>query len=73
MNEPFVLRAADWQSQAACLGDDIAAAFPETAKESRDFIEQNCDRCAVWGQCLTFANTHKAEYGVWAGEDRGRR
>ncbi len=72
MTGPFKMRTPGWMDQAACLGDDVAAAFPATSAEAWEFIRGNCDRCPVLDECAAYATKFKVEHGVWAGRLLGR-
>ncbi len=72
MTAPFKMRAEPWMDRAACLGDDLDAAFPTCVREAREFIHRNCDRCPVLEECGTFAAKFKMEYGIWSGKVLGK-
>lgn len=67
MTKPFMIRTPGWQDQAACLGETVAAAFPWTKQEAREFIRDNCDRCPVIEQCAAWATLHDVKCGIWGG------
>ena len=55
----------DWWDDAACIGLDTQAFFPEKG-EIAPTARRVCGRCPVQGDCLAWALKHH-EHGIWGG------
>lgn len=57
-----------WAARAACLGSDPDMFFPEVgaAKVARK-AQAICNQCCVRNECLTYAQTHQIQWGIWGG------
>jgi WhiB family redox-sensing transcriptional regulator len=62
-----------WQDEANCKGSDADLFFPERGASTR-VAKAICRECRVREQCLDFAVTVKAKFGIWGGmNERNRR
>lgn len=63
--------AIAWMKRGAC-GDDPDLWFSEEPKDIAA-AQAACSTCPVRSYCHAWSLSHPTSYGVWAGEDRGRR
>jgi WhiB family redox-sensing transcriptional regulator len=60
-----------WHVRAACRESDPELFFPEgtagPALETAAQAKRICAACPVRAQCLDWALSHRAEFGVWGG------
>jgi len=58
----------DWIQDAACVGTDPEAFFPEHNTYDRSAAALKvCAGCPVVRDCLAYALAHGEEFGVWGG------
>ncbi|WP_051549226.1 WhiB family transcriptional regulator [Nocardioides sp. URHA0032] len=61
----------EWSTDARCLHEDPELFFPRgegsRAQRQIEAARVVCASCPVRGDCLAFAVTTDAQYGVWAG------
>lgn len=55
-----------WEADAACLGTDPEAFFPESGGTTRDG-KRVCTACEVRSQCLQYALERNERHGIWGG------
>lgn len=55
-----------WRTQAACIGLDHLF-FVEQGQTSKP-AKAICANCPVIAQCLDYACTHNAYFGIWGGK-----
>ena len=62
-----------WQADALCAETDPEAFFPEKGGSTRE-AKKICAQCDVKAQCLEFALSIDARFGIWGGlSERERR
>ena len=62
-----------WQADALCAQTDPEAFFPEKGGSTRE-AKKICAQCDVKAQCLEFALSIDARFGIWGGlSERERR
>jgi WhiB family transcriptional regulator, redox-sensing transcriptional regulator len=62
-----------WQGDALCAETDPEAFFPEKGGSTRE-AKKICAQCDVKAQCLEFALSIDARFGIWGGlSERERR
>jgi len=67
----------DWQTQAACRGEDPELFFPlgttGPAAAQAEEAKAVCRRCPAMNICLTWALTTGQDFGVWGGHSEDER
>jgi WhiB family redox-sensing transcriptional regulator len=67
----------DWRTLAACRGTDPELFFPEGVKgpalQAAARAKWICAACPVQAQCLDWAATHGAAFGIWGGRTEQER
>ena len=62
-----------WQADALCAQTDPESFFPEKGGSTRE-AKKICAQCDVKAQCLEFALSIDARFGIWGGlSERERR
>jgi len=71
---PSARTGVGWRMRAACCGLDPDIFFPAHVSSRREIAAKRvCEQCPVVGECLSWAMSHREDWGIWGGLSENER